>query len=54
MATIINAESAKFITGTRPLDEIEKFQEELKGLGVEEYVEIYRNAYSSYMDSIFK
>ncbi|MBE5782214.1 MAG: hypothetical protein E7329_02730 [Clostridiales bacterium] len=47
------AESAKFITGLRPLDEIDDFQEELKKLGVEKYVQMYRDAYKTYMDSVF-
>ncbi len=58
IATLINnhitAESAKFITGVRPISEIETFKEELKTMGVEEYIEMYRNAYATYMDSIFK
>ncbi|MBQ8813537.1 MAG: extracellular solute-binding protein [Lachnospiraceae bacterium] len=50
----ITAESAKFITGVRSLDEIDEFWKELESLGVEEYVELYRDAYSGYMDAIFK
>jgi len=49
----IITESAKFITGVRSLDEIDEFQQELKDMGVEEYIELYRNAYSIYMDSVF-
>lgn len=50
----INVESAKFITGVRPLEEIDDYFEELKGLGVDQYIEIYREAYSTYIDSVFK
>ena len=50
----IEQETAEFITGIRPLSELDTYFEELEALGVEEYVEIYRAAYSSYMDSIFK
>lgn len=49
----ISAESAKFITGIRPISELDAYFEELKKLGVEEYIEIYRTAYSTYMDSVF-
>ncbi len=49
----IISESAKFITGTRPLSEIPAFQAELKGMGVEDYIELYRNAYASFMEGYF-
>ena len=49
----IISESAKFITGVRPLSEISKFQEELKGLGIEDYIALYREAYSTYMEGIY-
>lgn len=57
LQTILNdyiaAESAKFIVGSRPLDEVKQFQEELKALGVEEYIEIYQNAYADFMAKTF-
>lgn len=57
LATVLNqyiqAESAKFITGIRPLSELDAYYEELKRLGVDEYIELYRAAYSTYMDSFF-
>ena len=49
----ITNESAKFITGQRSLDEIDKFWEELEGLGVEEYLQIERTAYADYMAETF-
>lgn len=49
----IRSESVKFITGLRPLDEIDQYFEELKGIGLEEYVDIYRTAYEPYMNSVF-
>ena len=49
----ITNESAKFITGQRSLDEIEKFWAELESLGIEEYLEIYRTAYADYMAETF-
>lgn len=58
LSTVINehvtAESAKFITGLRPVEEIPDFKEELKAMGIEEYIDIYKNAYSTYMESVFK
>ena len=56
LSTIINdyvtAESAKFIVGARPLEELDTYFEELKALGIEEYIEIYRNAWAGYVESI--
>ncbi len=50
MATVlekyISSETAKFITGARPLDEFEAFQEELKEIGIEEYQAFYVDLYS--------
>lgn len=51
--TYVSAETTKFIIGTRSMDEVDAFFEKLRALGVEEYCEIYRNAYSSYLNSIF-
>lgn len=48
----VNAESAKFIVGARPLEELDTYFEELKALGIEEYIEIYRNAWAGYVESI--
>lgn len=50
----VTSESAKFITGIRPISEIDKFFEELKSMGMEEYISLYKEAYSTYMDSVFK
>ena len=49
----VKAESAKFITGTRPISEIDAFWEELKKLDIEEYIALYKEAYSSYMEQKF-
>ncbi|MBE5772003.1 MAG: hypothetical protein E7336_11610 [Clostridiales bacterium] len=43
----IENETAKFITGARPLSEFDAFQEELKKLGVEEYVGYYAESYAA-------
>lgn len=49
----ISAESAKFATGIRPISEIDEFWEELKVMGIERYLEIYKEAYAPYMESVF-
>ncbi len=49
----IQSESAKFITGLRPLSELDAYFEELEKMGVEEYVEIYQNGYCAYIDGVF-
>jgi putative aldouronate transport system substrate-binding protein len=41
----IEEQVAKFITGARPLDEIDAFAEELKGLGIEDLLAIYKAIY---------
>ena len=47
--TVINdhvtAETAKFIVGTRSLDELDAYFAELKKLGIEEYIQIYREIF---------
>lgn len=56
LSTVINdyvaAESAKFIVGTRPLEEFDNYFAELRDLGIEEYIEIYTDAYSTYISSL--
>jgi len=56
LSTVINdhvtAETAKFIVGTRPLDELDTYFEELRNLGVEEYIQIYRDAYANFTASL--
>lgn len=47
----VTAESAKFITGSRPLSEIDAFFEELKKLEIEEYIGYNVEAYSAYMEA---
>ncbi|MDD3336704.1 MAG: extracellular solute-binding protein [Eubacteriales bacterium] len=45
----IESEMAKFITGARDLSEFSRFQEELKGMGVEELLGYYTQAYENYL-----
>ena len=50
----ITSETAKFITGQRSMNDIPKFQNELKKLGIETYLEAYKEAYADYMKTIYK
>lgn len=56
LSTVINdyvtAESAKFIVGTRPLSELDAYFEELKSLGIEEYIAIYQEAYAPFLETL--
>ncbi len=47
----IESEVAKFITGARSIDEFPKFQEELKGMGIEELLGYYTTAYENYLSA---
>lgn len=47
----VSAETAKFITGSRPLSEIDAFHEELRKLEIEEYIGYNVEAYSAYMEA---
>lgn len=49
----VKEQSAKFITGARSLDEFDAYLDELKAMGIEDYIQVYTDAYSSYMNSIF-
>lgn len=57
LSTVINqyiqSETAKFITGIRPISELDAYYEELKAMDVEEYIEMYQAAYSDYINSVF-
>jgi hypothetical protein len=48
-----NQETAKFITGVRPLSELDQYFEELRGFGVEKYIETYREAYEVFMNNTY-
>lgn len=56
-ATVINdyvtQETARFIAGERSLDEFDAYQNELKDLGIEEYINIYKDAYSDFIKATF-
>jgi len=41
-------ESAKFITGVKSFDELDKYFDELEALGVDDYVEFYQEYYNSW------
>ena len=40
-------EAAKFITGARPLEELDAYFDEIEGLGAKEYVQVYTDYYNS-------
>ncbi len=45
----IESEVAKFITGVRDLSEFEQFRKELEGLGVQDLLDDYKEAYDTYV-----
>ena len=53
LVNYIVSESAKFITGRRPMSEIDEFWQELEEMGIDRYLEIYVEAYEPYMNSVF-
>ncbi len=52
LRTVINdyvkAETAKFVVGQRPLEELDQFFEELKGMNSEEYLALCQEIYANY------
>ena len=48
----VTAETAKFIVGTRSLDELDDYFQELRDLGIEEYIEIHEEAYAGYIATL--
>lgn len=48
----VATETAGFIVGTRSLDTIDSFMDELKKLGADELLELYREGYSTYMNTL--
>jgi putative aldouronate transport system substrate-binding protein len=48
--THISEASLKFVVGERSLSEFEDFRTELKDMGIERVIEIYQEAYNSYME----
>lgn len=48
----ISAETAKFMVGERSLDEVDEFWAELKAIGIEEYIALYREAYASFTEEL--
>lgn len=47
----INTMEAKFIMGGEPLENINKFYEELQKRGIDEYLALYQSAYDNYLNS---
>ena len=44
----VDSETAKFVVGQRPLDEIDAFLDEVKAMGGEEYLKLCKELYSNY------
>lgn len=44
----VDAETAKFIVGQRPLTELDAYFEELKKIGIDEYIKICKDTYADY------
>ncbi|MFV0398991.1 MAG: hypothetical protein ACK5LX_00035 [Oscillospiraceae bacterium] len=44
----VKEQVALFVTGQRPLDQVDAFAEELKGMGAEELLTIYKEIYENY------
>ena len=49
----INSETVKFITGVRPISEIDEFWKELEQLCVKEYLEMANEGYADWMKATF-
>jgi len=49
----INSETVRFITGTRPISELDKFYKELEDRGVERYLELARAGYADWYAATF-
>ena len=47
----VRSETARFIAGRRPLSEIPAYFRELQSMGIDEYREIFVNAYQNYIDN---
>lgn len=47
----METETIKFITGDRPLSELEEYFKELDDLGYQEYIGYYQTAYESFMEN---
>ncbi len=50
----VETETAKFITGVRPLDQFDLYLDELKDLGVDELLAFYQAAYEAYQANMAK
>lgn len=53
ISTFVTTESVKFITGKRPLSEIDKFFAELEAMGVKQYIKIYEDTYANFMEATY-
>ena len=46
----VTESQAKFITGKTSFDEWDKYVETVKKVGLDQYMEIYQNAYDRYLE----
>lgn len=51
MKTYVEQMEAKFITGVEPLSNWDKYVKTLEGMGVEEYVKVYQDAYDRWAET---
>jgi putative aldouronate transport system substrate-binding protein len=50
--TYVKNQSARFITGERPLSEVDAFINELNNMGLKDYLKIYEDIYASYQAAL--
>ena len=46
----VDSETAKFVVGQRPIEELDQFFEELKGMNIEEYETLCHDYYADYIE----
>ena len=50
----VETETAKFITGVRPIEEFDSYMKELEDMGAQELVDFYARAYEAYQANMAK
>lgn len=49
ISNYVNTETAKFVVGQRPMEELDQFSEELKSMNIEEYQKLCHDYYADYV-----
>ena len=49
ISNYVDTETAKFVVGQRPLEELDQFSEELKSMNIEEYQKLCHDYYADYV-----